>query len=335
MDLYFARICWNSKGWELPTGEAKNLEKASYTAQTGFGHEEWLFNFTWLISGEHYAFLQPVHKSFARVTGQTIHVFLWAIDAHGQHIHVGEIRNCKVLTNAEAQKAFEDHKRLGWLTIMQSDLAHVRGDLPELAQPGLFNIRFRPEDVDRYDAPYPVAKSTDRIAKFKRYTLVSASESDAKMQETVRVRSGSSVIPEAAPHIRVGSPGGPVNAHHAALQAELMKLLQAQFGKRNVEREAACVDLTVNDMDRRILIEIKPYSSAKQAIRESLGQILEYAFYSSDIQNKNAELFIVAPAIVDATAIAYLEMLRRRFQLPIRYCRFSIGNELPDELRSR
>ena len=60
MAKYTVRICWNSKGWVFPLGEAKELEAGTYVARFGFGHEEWLFNFAWLIDGYHYSFLQPV-----------------------------------------------------------------------------------------------------------------------------------------------------------------------------------------------------------------------------------------------------------------------------------
>jgi hypothetical protein len=51
MTTYLSRICWNSNGWLFPSGEAKHLEKDSFVTQVGFGHEEWLLNFAWLIGG--------------------------------------------------------------------------------------------------------------------------------------------------------------------------------------------------------------------------------------------------------------------------------------------
>ncbi len=78
MNRYCARICWNSQGWIFPTGEAKELEKkGSYVNRSGFGHEEWLFNFAWLIDGYHYAFLQPVSDAFKKFSGEVIDVLLF------------------------------------------------------------------------------------------------------------------------------------------------------------------------------------------------------------------------------------------------------------------
>jgi hypothetical protein len=36
--------------WKAPTGEARRYETpGSYVSKNGFGHEEWLFNFQWLL----------------------------------------------------------------------------------------------------------------------------------------------------------------------------------------------------------------------------------------------------------------------------------------------
>jgi hypothetical protein len=45
---YTARICWNSNWWGFR--EAQQLEEGGYVVDSGFGHEEWIFNLTWLIN---------------------------------------------------------------------------------------------------------------------------------------------------------------------------------------------------------------------------------------------------------------------------------------------
>lgn len=52
MDKKYARICWNTASWTRPSGDARNLEVDSYVNMNGFGHEEWLFNFDWLLPSE-------------------------------------------------------------------------------------------------------------------------------------------------------------------------------------------------------------------------------------------------------------------------------------------
>ena len=60
------RICWNTEQWRRPSGTAAAIETGSYVHEHGFGHEEWLFNFEWMIDGHRFAFLQPINKSTKR-----------------------------------------------------------------------------------------------------------------------------------------------------------------------------------------------------------------------------------------------------------------------------
>jgi len=79
----YCRICWNTLNWRLPSGDARLYEVSdSYVASHGFGFEEWLFNFDWLLSGynpvdnrEHrYAFLQPISSSRHLLVGETFSI---------------------------------------------------------------------------------------------------------------------------------------------------------------------------------------------------------------------------------------------------------------------
>ncbi|HEY5330789.1 MAG TPA: hypothetical protein VIJ79_12950 [Acidobacteriaceae bacterium] len=106
--------------------------------------------------------------------------------------------------------------------------------------------------------------------------------------------------------------------------------MQKQFGKDNVVREAGCVDLTITNGKRRLLIEIKTDVVAKRAIREALGQILEYAFFTSTPQIADAELYIVATGPANEEVSAYIKLLRSKFGIPITYCQFLPDDDLPE-----
>jgi hypothetical protein len=113
MTSYYARVCFNSQGWVFPTGEAKELEKNSWVTKGGFGGEEWLFNFAWLINGFHYGFLQPVNRSFNRVSGQTINVMVYTIN--------------------QAREALKHYRSVGWLKSMKEQVKPFGGqiDIPD------------------------------------------------------------------------------------------------------------------------------------------------------------------------------------------------------------
>ena len=178
-DRYTARICWNSNTWRFPSGESPHLEKDSYAVTAGFGHEEWLFNFAWLVDGFHYAFLQPVHDSFKNVTGRTIDVLLYTINADGNRLYVGEISNCEVLRSVQADAALKIYKKRGWLKSMAEQVRDIRGKVSHILSESdpalLFNVRFRPDDA-RINDPLKMADQKDAVWKRQRYTLVAAAD---------------------------------------------------------------------------------------------------------------------------------------------------------------
>ena len=328
---YYARICWNTKGWVAPSGDAKGLETGTYSAVDGFGHEEWLFNFMWLFDGYHYAFLQGVNTSQRALQGQTIEVILWGITPQRYHVYIGRLLRCEVLSDVESLKAYAAHERAGWLALMHRDLLSVDGNTTKLSPDSLFNIRFRPADAIQYDDPLPIAGSADRISKLKRYPLVPIADSDPAVRKlrTLR-RQGSMTPPTPGAHFRTGSKGSTVDPYHPILQEALMLLLQRRFGQKNVMREEDWVDLTVRHKKRKLLIELKTDPLAKRAIREAIGQILEYAYFEPTQKHFALELFIVAPGALSSDAAAYLKLLNQQFGIPIRYCQFSPGGDLPN-----
>ena len=174
MDRYAARICWNSKGWVTPSGDAPRLEHETYVTRVGFGHEEWLFNFQWVLDGWKYAFLQPVNKSLSRVQGGRLDVRLYTIGERKAWFYVGHIQPCEVLRDEQAEEARAAFRKRGWLGQMLEQVRQVGGKERGLKYPDpllLFNVRFRPKDAEILDPMKPVG-SKDAIRRARRYGLV-------------------------------------------------------------------------------------------------------------------------------------------------------------------
>lgn len=339
MPAYYARVCWNEDGWRFPSGRTRH--EAGYAGKNGFGHEEWLFNFAWILDDFHYSFLQPVNKALSSRRGELLDLVLWAIRPEDRvRVKVGTIQNCEVLTAEESRRAFRFHKKMGWFKQMEEDVFRVGGKTQEFDYEGLFNIRFRREDAIIFDSPIPFKPAPKKLAK-GRYQLMAVSDSEARQIVESEACTGTTTLPPHPPThpARAGSKSVIVDPQHTRLQRRLMQLLQEHYGEENVRREggwkSARVDLAVKDGERQLLIEIKPYPNAQQVLREALGQILEYAYFdlSKADSTQNIELFIVAPAVQDQRAIRYLNLLQSRFRLPIKYCSFSLHDSIPEALK--
>ena len=335
MATYYCRVCWNDKGWRLPAGRAGN--DSGYAGRARFGHEEWLFNFSWTVGGFHYAFLQPVNKVRDRRAGESLDLLLWTIDPNGHRLQVGTITDCKILTAEERFRALRDHKQKGWFRQMQRDVEIVGGQKDELEYDALFNVRFRTTDAFIFDPPVSFPKLPAILARSSRYLLMKAVEQEVRALAADRVREGTGDLPdELASIVRSTSSRSmpaEIDPQERRLQRRLMELLQEEFGKENVRREGgfgpAQCDLLVKDGRRKILIEIKAYAEARRAVREALGQILEYAYYYAMGSKESVSLVIVAPAPYNEPISNYMKLLQTRFALPIQYCSFTLEDSLP------
>jgi hypothetical protein len=323
---YIARICWNPNGWRFPAGEARYLEKGSYVVEAGFGHEEWLFNFAWLIDGYHYTFLQPVSRSFEKFKGQVINVLLYTISPTKSREYVGEIVNCEVLSRSQAEAARSEYEQRDWLASMVEQVREVGGKAEYIAtgnSTSLFNVRFRPQDARIYD-PRIVASDSDSVQRSQRYTLAIA---DENVEREWRSREGKITPPSIRTITRKGVPTVSYDPLHQRLQADLLHQLEIQYGKGNVTCEADFVDITVRDGQRTILIEIKTCPHARGAIREAIGQLLEYGYYRRALGD-SLDLVVVAPGLLDQQAQQYIQRLRTEFKIPISYISHSEGQPL-------
>jgi hypothetical protein len=298
-----------------------------------------LFNLAWIIDGYHYAFLQPVHRVRHKRAGESLDLQLWTINPEGERCDAGRIKNCMVLTTEEAHRASATYRKGDWFHQMQEDVGAVGGDKEELGG-ALFNVRFRPEDVTTVSVPpLPFVTIPREIRKYARYQLVEARDRLPEPSSAAQDREGRSDLPPddlGVEKIKWLSRTVQVDRQERRLQRRLMRLLRNEFGTQNVRREGgfgpAPFDLVVRVPKRTILIELKAYADARRAIREALGQILEYTFFSSrNVHDPKAkiELFIVAPAPVDDAVSRYMNLLRQRFAIPIHYCSFTLADSLP------
>ena len=71
------RMCWNSRGWRLPTGTS---EDGGYPSKMGFGHEEWNFQIEDAVDGFVYGYLyyNPAEKVI-RESGGNFRIGFWSI----------------------------------------------------------------------------------------------------------------------------------------------------------------------------------------------------------------------------------------------------------------
>ena len=168
----FSRICWNTAEWQKPTGDAAKVETASYVATHRFGHEEWLFNFEWLIDGYRYGFLQPILKYYKKYKGHSCSILLYTVTPEKDTLLVAKIANVYIPEEDELNRALRKYENSGWMDSMRADVEVIGGCLTVLDNPKaveVVNMRFHPENVTMIFDPRQRVIGEHKIARNRRY----------------------------------------------------------------------------------------------------------------------------------------------------------------------
>lgn len=107
------------------------------------------------------------------------------------------------------------------------------------------------------------------------------------------------------------------------IQDRLVAQLHAQYGDKAVATEhptgtGGRADALLRHDDGSLeLYEIKPATTAREAVRQALGQLLEYAYRRNGLKPK--ALHVVSDAALDEVTADYLQTLQDRFGLRFGY----------------
>ncbi len=164
-----ARICWNTNGWERPSGPKGKAVSKTYEADNGYGHEEWLLDRRKIYSdGYHYAFLEPLRKSSFEGT-KDIHLYTYTPE--NKLLYVGCIHDAEYVNPEKAEVVWRDYIACGWVRSMINDLKKCgiiqNGPLTEH-----FNIRFKFEKYIDYSDKGIFIRADDPNLTNKRYVFL-------------------------------------------------------------------------------------------------------------------------------------------------------------------
>ena len=124
------------------------------------------------------------------------------------------------------------------------------------------------------------------------------------------------------PTTRKGTDETTVERLHAQIQKSLYAQLVEQHGRQHVRAEQPTAsgrpaDIMVQRGEQYSIYEIKTASTAKDCVRDALGQLLEYAYWPGSPEV--SELWVVGPVESDPVAEQFLSDLRAKFGLPLQY----------------
>lgn len=109
---------------------------------------------------------------------------------------------------------------------------------------------------------------------------------------------------------------------HNALSNAMVEYLKKN-GFQNVKAEDNYVDIScINSEGKKIFFELKTAQTVKAAIREAIGQLMEYNHYPNE--NRAEKLIIVTTHEPEKEDIQYLTGLRTIYHIPVYYRQFDM-----------
>ena len=335
-----SKICWNTSGRVKPSGiEGKSKDKKSHENMYRYGHEEWLFDFDKLVDGYHYSYFESVNKAREKYEGKLLDIDLYTAESSqkSQYYWVAKLSDVEVIDRQKELSIIEKYKQLGWLEQMRRDLENASADVDSfdkwVAKGDLFNIRFRPEDVQWYGSELLPMHSGDSISN-KRYKLLNKNTCILPdLEKRDFVFSG----------LDVKETGKKIQSHrqrnviecsqlHSEIQNMMAEYLRNEYIGAEVKLECGTqfgtkIDIGMLYNDEYYFFEVKAYSNAKLSIREALGQLIEYSYYPNKQIAK--QIVIVTNAKLNALDKEYLEFLRNTLSLPVGYIQFDMDMKKP------
>lgn len=341
IETRIAKLCWNENYWRFPSGTVgKSNDAKSFERRYGYGHEEWIFDYSKTIKGYHHSYLQSVQKFYGAYAGRVFDIYFWAHDSsRGKSVWIGKIKNVHVISEEEAEAAYAIYRRNGWNIEMMNQIEAVNADSKRFRRYEsnpifIFNISFRPENATVFSDRYPVENFQQAIGTYRQqlvkakrnFRIETASEEErrfsfdpGKKKKFLTRRLATRVKKRIL-----------IDPLHDKIQDELFDTLAEEYGEEKVGWENNTgldthIDITLRRGNRYALYEIKSYPSVRISLREAMGQLFEYAFYPKAIDVD--ELIIVSAADAKPNDLKYLQHLRAVTGLKIFYQKYDLNRK--------
>lgn len=193
-----------------------------------------------------------------------------------------------------------------------------------------FNLRYRPENLRKYDILKPVDRKDPNV-KTSYYTSLYNLKTIFKLGDHFIFQPGFRTEETELDTQNTSYHHSHISKRHPVIQKVLYDYLVKKYGDGNVGTENPTsigteIDIVTKHGDEYDLYEIKTALDIRLCIREALSQLLEYGLYRTDIKVRN--YYIVGSIVLTDDARNYLNALRKKYHIPVNYIQVDAENEI-------
>jgi hypothetical protein len=318
------RICWNTNGWQHPSGAAIN--DSGFAEEYGFGHEEWNFRRQHAYKKMIYGYVRkpPVankipegtwNLNFYTIDPKTAEKYWVGVYSNAARIDDSEYD--ALYTFFEGQGIFQQREReltdnVQVWRLRTSPYDEVRDSVRE----PYIKVKCNVKDAILFESPKPLQELID--TKSHRYRFNAYSIITAKKVNTLKAAS-KTLRPDPLAEEEYYRDSPALRRKVIPLHNRLSNRFRSWLGKEGIDadQEKEWIDINFEYNGKRFLVELKICYDINQrkAIREALGQIIEYNYYSG--RSRFDRWLIVLDVKPKAEEIAYIDVLRTKLRLPI------------------
>ncbi len=324
------RVCWNDCGWQKPSG---GFKEAGYPADNGFGHEEWNFRMDDAVAGWVYGY---VYKTKLKRAGAFFRIVFFAIDPNTKEwIVVGIYHAAEFIAAEDREKIAAAFQRRGIFRRRAAELRRATGKrysqrealefVRNAVSDPVLMVRCRVKDIEipKTRIPLHLISGEQSVGhRFKSFTYLEDSAYFGGPSRRVArpsrgwVKPRQNELSEEAYRRITSALLKIIVPRHRRLSNAYCRWLKSELGATGVQ-ERDCIDVRCEIGGRDVLAELKIChgTSTRKAIRESLGQLLEYNHYAA--RRPAQDWLIVLDVRPSRTDLQFIDSLRAARKLPL------------------
>lgn len=341
------RLTYNTKDWTIPSGHSWNIadqgnNDIAFENQYGFGGEEWLFNPNFQHNGVQYGYIRGAEDLNESLTIKK--AFLYTIEKlSGERYLVGIINNLTIIQDNSDSELIARNLFNLYYKQMKIDLQQVDADVKGLdIMSFISNICFALEDFEFFSIPLLIpALKGRRYNRFKPYIMnkeLTAIIAGVLPEDVFVFRSGIATNTKSFSRTRKAGINtierlhGEITDKLAAYLSEKVRISTSELSVEKTYFGANIADVVIKEPDDEYSIfEVKTSNNARKNIREAIGQLLDYAFWYSNIKIKS--LVIVSPSQLGINELETLKRIKKNLVVDIKYFQYISKDNLNSDFK--
>lgn len=315
------RVCWGTRGWQFPSG---STNEKGFPSENGFGHEEWNFQLadTWNGFIFPYTYSIPQQKILDKNQGLFNIGFFTRHQERNEWLFLGIHHNAELIHDSEYPiilKAFEKYgvfeRRADELFSATNKFKTRKSALKEVIdafKSPYIRIKSPVSDIELFPQPIPIDKPSNH--RFKSFTYIDSFLSTENRNYNNRQQR--SALAEDGYYRESSSKLKIIIPRHNKLSNNFTSWLKSKGISAKQEDNYIDVLFKVGSVNYIAELKVVYGAGTTKAIREALGQLLEYNYYPGREAKK--EWMVVLDKPPSKMDQDYIKTLIKKIDLPLR-----------------